>query len=317
MRPLAGLLLLLCISSCNQPPPELKVLPVAEPGIEARLYSKPQNWQNPIVVVLPGSKPGHIKSKALYNLVESGYDAYSLAYHGIDRLPAQLEEVPVEYVHRCIQWLRQKPQTKGRKIVMMAISRGSELALIYSHHFRGLDGLICYAPSSMVLPNHVGYPHDQPYKSSWTLNGTPLPFAPLARFKDPAGKIKYKKYLEPWVAPTTTGAIDVHGIDCPVLLLAGADDLVWPSAQMAHIIEGKIKIAQPNSWVRTVVYADAGHQFLWFDQGYPDFTATSQSMNLTGIKKHRFLFGGTEQGTKEAMVNSRKEVLDFLQMIKY
>jgi len=317
MRPFAGLLLLTCLSSCNQPPPDLNVLQVAEPGIEARLYSKPRNWQNPIVVVIPGSKPGHIKGKVLYDLVESGYDVYSIAYHGISHLPAQLEEIPVEYVHQCLQWLRQKPQTKGRKIVLMAISRGSELALIYGHHFGDIDGLICYAPSSMVLPNHVGYPHNQPYKSSWTLNDTALPFAPLARFKDPAGKITYRKYLEPWVSTTASGSIDVQGIDCPVLLLAGADDQVWPSAQMAQLIDGQIKAAQPDCWVRTVIYAEAGHQFIWFDQGYPDFTATSQSINLTGIKKHRFMFGGTEQGNKAAMVNSRKEVLDFLQMVKY
>ena len=41
-----------------------------------------------------------------------------------------------------------------------------------------------------------------------------------------------------------------------------------------------------------------------------------QSTNLTGIKKHKFLFGGTKEATYRAMIDSRLAVIDFLEEIE-
>lgn len=66
--------------------------------------------------------------------------------------------------------------------------------------------------------------------------------------------------------------------------------------------------------VKLMGFANCGHQFFWFGSGEP-VAATSQSARITGIKKHRFIYGGTQPGTQRAMKESRKEVLEFLKSL--
>ena len=71
-----------------------------------------------------------------------------------------------------------------------------------------------------------------------------MPFAPLPYFTDPAGPVTYRKYIDPMLANKEilqNSRIKVEHIRCPILLLAGKDDQVWPSYEMAQMMYDALK----------------------------------------------------------------------------
>ena len=298
--------------ACHSGEKEIPFDEITKYGIRAKFYKVPENSLNPIIVLLSGSGGSFISDHAIKGLLLSGYDVFSLAYFGLKGLPSVIEHVPLEYVHQAISYV--KKEAPDRKVVLLGISKGAELALCYASRYSAIDGLICYAPSSIVLPHHVKRNLDDPLKSSWTWKGEELPFAQLASFSDPPGEVVYKKYMVPVLfsdAELQKSSIAVEQIVCPVLLLAGKDDLVWPTYEMSLLARHRMLEQDSTKQVRLVGYDDCGHQFFWFSSGEPSAT-TSQSARITGIKKHRFIYGGTQAGTQRAMIASRNEVLEFL-----
>jgi len=88
--------------------------------------------------------------------------------------------------------------------------------------------------------------------------------------------------------------------------------MVWPSYEMSEIMVADFQDADKESLVKSIGYIDAGHQFFWASAEEPEAIPSVQSLRLTGIKKHKFPFGGTKEGTREAMMASRLDVLTFL-----
>ena len=314
MRHLIKVFIITILLSCQKAALNIDVKAVEENGIVGEYLFQKENVQNPIIVVLSGSGKGLLHARELEGLVQEGYDVFSVAYQGQKLLPKRINRIPIEYVKKCIDWAQTKNEGT-RKIILLGISRGAELALLYASKFDNIDGLIGYSPSNIVLPDHVGVDDTMPLLSSWTYQGRDIPFANIRRFDDEAGKIRYKKYIDPILKKrvnSSEGFIDVSKIKCPTLLLSGKADLVWPSYEMSEMM---VEETERRNTIKSIGYENAGHQFLWFSKGEPTRVATSQSLRLTGIKKHRFLYGGTEEGTKKAMIESRKEVLKFIDFI--
>ena len=286
--------------------------------VHMQCESNPENIDNPIILILPGSSPGYLPSEVVLGLVENGYDVFSLAYFGIGSLPDRLEEIPLEYFHLAVSEIRSLINSPNRKIVLLGISKGAEGALLYASRFKDIDGLILYAPGSWVLPNHVDRRMDKEIKSSWMCNGRPVPFLPLEKFDEPAGRVEYRSYFRKALLDTTFSnsfIIEAEHIPCPILMMSGSDDNVWPSADMSEIIEKRVLRSNQNARIERLVFPNAGHQFFWFGIHEPRILSRSQTLRLTGIKKHRFTFGGTDEGNLSAMKSSQIKVLSFLQML--
>ncbi len=314
------LLLAFAVFSCQSPlPSDLTITSIEEAGVYAQLMEKQGNEDKVLIVLVPGSRPGFIKQEALFGLVKSGYDVLSIAYFGYADLVPQLEAVPLEYLNNCIVWAQKR--FPNRKIVLMGISKGAEYALSYASYFDRIDGLIAYSPSCLVIPNHVGVPENKAYHSSWTLEGEEIPFANIKRFDDPAGTLKYGKYIEPILADTAMldqSIIKIERSTCPILLLSGKADSVWPAYQMSLILQNRAITEGQNQRIKHVAYENCGHQLFWWEDRVPQANevVTSQTMRLRPIKKHRFKFGGTNEGTQKGMLASRKAALDFLDQLE-
>lgn len=318
MKNILFVLFVFSMLSCQHEPINFKVDTIDESGIIGVHLSKIENGANPILIILPGSGKALLDKEEISGIVADGYDVLSLAYYGKKHLPKRISKVPVEYVNKAVKWTRSK-MDPGRKIVLTGISKGAELALLYASLYDNIDGLICYSPSILVLPDHVGIPDKTPLISSWTYQNKEVAFAAIRRFDDKAGKVLYKKYLEPLLDSLPEhprGKINADQINCPTLLLSGKSDMVWPAYEMSELITRELKNKSPRRQIESIGYDDAGHQFFWFAEGQPERVTTSQSVRLSGIKKHRFIYGGTEEGTKKAMLKSRKAVIDFLENIK-
>ncbi|MCI4671908.1 MAG: hypothetical protein MRZ79_27445 [Bacteroidia bacterium] len=312
---LLAIIWLCWFSGCAQDSGRISVEKITANGIQARLIQKAENNDRPLIILVPGSGGSFIPNQALEGLVNGGYNVLSIAYFGKKGLPKEIELVPLEYLEKVVRWAKNK--YSNSKIVLLGISKGAEYSTVFASKYDLLDGLICYSPSSFVLPRHVGVKEGEVQRSSWSYKGERVPCAQLAPFKDPAGEVHYKKYIEPIFESKqefSVSLIRAFFVKCPMLMLSGEDDMVWPSTKMSQLLQFTIKNSEsPTSSFKHISYKDCGHQFFWFGDGQPESRPLYQSVNLTGIKKHKFLFGGTDEGTIKAMVDSKKAVFEFLE----
>jgi pimeloyl-ACP methyl ester carboxylesterase len=187
------------------------------------------------LLVLGGSEGGvgHRPEPAL--LASHGYPTLKLAYFREKGLPQELSEIPLEYLVRGLEWLRK--ETGARRIVVIGASRGAELALILGSRFPELvDGVVAYAPSSVVYPGLASEP-----SAAWTYRGKPLETISLGTTR----------------ASNRAAVIPVERINGPVMTVAGLSDQVWPAAIYAAAIAERR--AAFGKHTVTLVYQDAGH----------------------------------------------------------
>lgn len=318
MKTLIKILTIILLSTCSNSPDSISISEFEATGIMGRFLKKEGNHIRPIVIILPGSSMGFIKESEIYGIVENGYDVLSLAYYGIGNLSKQIEHIPIEGINNSITWLEKNGIKEERKIVLLGISKGAELGLVYASKYNNIDGLACYSPSNIVLPNHVGINNEENYKSSWSHKGKEINFSNLKKFIEPAGKIEYRKYISPILKDSVElgrGRIKVEDIKCPILLMSGKEDKVWSSFEMSELIKRDVEKninAKEKHKVKVVGYEKCGHQFFWFGNGDPQKITTSQSMRITGIKKHRFIYGGEKEWILKAMKESKREFFNFI-----
>ncbi len=318
MKHLLLLFITLSCLACQSTPEHITVTAINEDGLRARWLTSAGNEARPAVVVFPGSSGGFIPDKHFHGLVESGYDVLSIAYHGIRGLPKRIERIPLESLHQGIQWFRQHYPSHQRKLVVLGVSRGGELALLYASNYHDIDGVVAYSPACVSLPTHVELKATEAAMASWTYQERDIPYLPLRPFDSPAGEVIYKTYIEEALQDTQALAaamIPVEAIRCPVLLLSAEDDQAWPSTLMSELLMQRLVAQRTEALFTHLSFPDAGHQFLWFAEGEPPYAVSSQSMRITGIKKHRFIYGGTDAGTIQAMLDSRAATLQFLEQL--
>jgi hypothetical protein len=129
----------------------------------------------PAVMVLPGSGGG-IPSPFAVELASEGFTALVLAYFGIEPLPAELIEVPVELLSDGIDWLRAKGLVPSSRIGIVGQSKGSEYALVAASLLRQEVAVVAYVPSSVAWSGITRWDPSREFKGSWTWRGAALPF---------------------------------------------------------------------------------------------------------------------------------------------
>jgi dienelactone hydrolase len=212
-------------------------LTLARDGLAARLWTRPRGSRRPVAVLsLGGSEGGYGNDRVEALLASHGYPVLQLAYFGEQGLPGELSEIPLEYFVRALERLRSRG---AERIVVVGISRGAELALILGARFPELvDGVVAYAPSSVVNPAQDGGP-------AWTFRGLPLPTVPCSEYGS--------------TSPTNGEAvIAVERISGPVMTVAGVSDTVWPAANYSAAIARRLK-EHDRPDTTEIVFPDAGH----------------------------------------------------------
>jgi dienelactone hydrolase len=213
-------------------------LTVAADGLAGRLWTPAQDDRRPVAVLSLGGSEGGYGSDWVERLVAShGYPVLQLAYFDAEGLPNELSEIPLEYFASALQRLR--AENGVERVVVLGFSRGAELALILGSRFAGLvDGVVAYAPSSVVNPSLDCGP-------AWTLRGAPLPTVDCSEYGN--------------ASPSNGEAvIAVERIDGPVMAVAGVSDSVWPAASYAAAIESRLE-EHERSEVTVAVFPAAGH----------------------------------------------------------
>lgn len=295
-------------------PRALERRPVISDGLVATLLlPPPSERRGPAVVVLGGARGG-LDEHGAGALAEAGFVALALAYFGAESLPGALVEIPLEYVGRAIAWLRAQPEVGGRRVGLVGRSKGGELALQAAATYREhISAVVGYTPSPVVWQ---GLPADrrgwrEPPRSSWTLNGNPLPFLPLAKPRASdlprivlsmlAGKLAlrpaYERALDDDEA-REHATIPLEHIAGPVLLISGSDDQMWPATALCELAMTRLARRKHPSADRHLTYDGAGHLLALPGSRPPD----------TG----RFAVGGSPAADGHASDDAWPHVQDFL-----
>ncbi|MBT8487467.1 MAG: acyl-CoA thioesterase/BAAT N-terminal domain-containing protein [Gemmatimonadetes bacterium] len=282
--------------------PALRVSNVSEPAFRGRLFS-PESPRGGGVVVLGGSEGGFPDGLAAL-LAANGYVALSVPYFGVEDLPPELAEIPLETVVEAVAWLRGHPRTSGR-VALFGTSKGAEAALLASTLAPGPVALVAYAPSSVAWSCICS----ETLRSSWTWRGESLPavgpgaddsYDPAGGPIRPAVHYLYRKRISPG-----TGHIAIEQFDGPILLVAGEDDQLWPSHLMAQELMARRAEVRGHPLDRLHVYADAGHLI-----GKAFLPSGS-----TRIARGRLETGGSRQGNAAAQADAWPKVLAFLERV--
>ena len=120
---------------------------VNEKGFQANFFVKEEIEDQLTIILIGGGDWGDYWGQAFG---KANYAALSLPYHRREGLPELIEEIPLEYFEKAINWLKEQPAVNPDKIVVMGASRNAELALVIASYFPlSVLGVIAYCPFSV------------------------------------------------------------------------------------------------------------------------------------------------------------------------
>lgn len=244
--------------------------PVDKEGLVGTLFRPDAPGPRPAVVLL-GGVDGALMEGTAAVLASEGYAALALAYFGVDPLPRELAEIPLEYFERTISWLRAQPNVQSGRVAVMGVSKGGELAVLlgatYPEHVGAVVG---YSASSIVWRGGPYGPQSllaRP-RSSWMLRGEPLPFVdPKPRLSEilgtfvgkfPDARAIHQRALED-IDAVASATIRAEKIDGPVLLVSHADDRLWPATRLSEMVMERLRAHGHPFPYEHLSYEDAGH----------------------------------------------------------
>lgn len=258
--------------------------------IHGVLFVPPGAGAHPGVLVVGGSEGGLPSEKAAW-LASHGYAGFALAYFRYDGLPAELENIPLEYFGNALSWMMTRPEITPDHIAMMGTSRGGELALQLGSMFPDLKAVVAYVPANVRYPSCCG---NTRFPYAWTWHGRALSYA-LPRFAlDPAKQLEAEIAVE-----------HIHG---PVLVVSGESDGVWPSPLMTQAVVERLKSACFAFTVERLNYLHAGHL-----AGRPEIVPAWHGVVRHPVSGREMDLGGNAKGDAESSLDAIPKVLDFLQ----
>ncbi|HXT73100.1 MAG TPA: acyl-CoA thioester hydrolase/BAAT C-terminal domain-containing protein [Candidatus Angelobacter sp.] len=288
-----------------------------EEGFAGRLFIPPGREPHPIVMVLGGSGGGYDLDKAAV-LARHGFATLSLAYFGLPKLPTWLHRVPLEYFAHAMAWLGRQPEVDARRMGVLGVSRGAELALLLSSTFPEIRAVVAYAPSAVTWGSGGRDKASGEIIPCWTRGGEAISFAPLplrgfmARSAVPVAllrrPVKFRSLFRAALRNRETVAraqIPVERTRGPILLISGGDDHVWPASQMAEMVCARLRAQNFAHSVEHLHYPKAGHELR-----YP-FLPTSARTTRPGGFKFAISFGGTAEADAEAQKDAWRRTLSF------
>jgi dienelactone hydrolase len=237
-------------------------------------------------LVLSGSS-GRVEVARADLLARHGVHALTYQWFGAAGQPPGICEYPLELFEPALDLLA----TTCDRIVLVGVSKSAEAFLLYAAHDPRVDGVVALAPSHVAWAN-VGPGTDgqsRPQRSSWTWRGVPVPFVPyddeFAIDTDPPEyRPMYEHSLTAYPDAVEAARIPVEQIFADVVVVAGEDDRLWPSAASAREIEARR--AAYGLPTRLVTHPAAGHRVIL--PGEPGATG--------GLRMAR---GGTEPADRE------------------
>ncbi len=293
--------------------PEVRRIEVRKNGVVGVLFIPSSEKPLPVIITLSGSNGGISESRAKL-LASNGFAVFALGYFGVDGLPSNLQDIPLEYFETAFTWLKDQTNIDFSHIGLYGVSRGAELSLILGSLFpESVQAIVAIAPSSVVYGGLGKTP-----VNAWIYKGNPiLPFAPAAQtaFMDGKGATPEnpvntrESFLEGMKdkAAFAAASIPVENIRCPLLLVSGGDDQMWPSDLYAQQIVDRLEKHHSPIVCHHLHYPDAGHGI-----NIPNLPIPGPTY-YHPISKQWFSMGGTRATDAKASIDSWRKIIVFFQ----
>lgn len=260
----------------------IAVQEIASEQFVGKLFSPKAARPAPGVIVLGGTSGAlHLSVASL--LAVHGFSALALAYFGQPGLPPKHENIDIEYFSRAIDWLLTRPEVGVDGIGVVGISRGGEAALITAAHDERVRAVVSYNGSGVMFQS---WNVNAEGGAAWRRAGEALPFLPvsidrtqLAQSSEDHPFSTKNQFL---AAMGDNDAVQqatppLERINGSLLLIAGCDDSVWPSVELAEYVERYLKQKDFSFPVVRQNYSGAGHHL-----GYPSFLPSTVSISSRG-----------------------------------
>lgn len=294
--------------------PEVKVEQVKEfPG--AVFATLPGSARRPAIILLGGSEGGGRVAQRSPGWASRGFAVLGLPYYSpgsgereIPELPAAFADIPVDRLNTAFEWLKQRPEVDASRVALVGGSKGAEFALIAASRFKWITSVVASVPSDVVWEGWG--PDVRPgTRSSFSLDGKPLPFVPYIGFAEEfdgfriGRDVKMRRFQDRGRAANPAAAvkarIEVEKFRGPLMVIGGHDDQVWASGMMAQNIAER----RAGAGLETValIFPEAGHAL----SGSGWMPTTQYNVGLSKS-------GGTPQANAAAQARAFPETIAFL-----
>jgi uncharacterized protein len=217
------------------------------------------------VVVAAGSS-GRVDVGRAKLFASHGAVALALRWFGGDGQVPGICEVPLETFTEAADEL----VAQGcKRLAFVGTSKGAEAGLLTALYDSRFDVVAAISPTSVVWGN-VGPGRDGevwPQRSSWTYQGTPLPFIasdPYWKREYVDGLVSYRSLHEQslvrFASEVDAATIRVEAIQAQIVLVAGCSDALWPSDIFAKSIASRLTTFGKH--YRLLLNQEAGHRVL-------------------------------------------------------
>lgn len=279
---------------------------IREGGLVGTFFCNSSTGPLPTIIVLGGSEGGLREGNAAL-LASYGFNTLALAYFGIEDLPNELVEIPLDYIEKAIDWLKGNTKVDFTRLGILGTSKGGELALLSASMFSSIKAVVGYVPSGVIFPGIS----KSVVESSWKYKNESLPFAygtvpsevelDLYHAREQGKPISWRKVYQSWAEGEKMAEIPVENIQGSVLLISGGDDQLWPADLLCERVINRLKDHKHPYTYEHINFPRAGHSF-----GIPVFP-TSQSLVTPG----KLLLGGTPKDNAHAQFEAWEKVKVF------
>ncbi len=285
-------------------------LPVRERGLVGTFFFHSNAGPLPTVIVFGGSEGGLRESNAAL-LASHGFNTLALAYFGIEDLPKELVNIPLDYIEEAIDWLNNNPNVDSNKLGVFGTSKGGELALLSASIFPSIKAVVGYVPSGVVYP---GIGQSALGLTSWQYKGQSLPFAygkvpmevtkKLEQAIHTSKPISWRETYQYWAEGEKQAEIAVENIQGSILLISGGDDQLWPADILSEKVIARLKKYNHPYNFKHINFPKAGHSF-----SAPGFPTTQSVMSPFGNGK--LILGGTPKDNSQAQFDAWRRTVVF------
>lgn len=272
---------------------------VRDNGLVATWYPPASGKKGPVILVLGGSEGGEKMVNYLgMAFASKGYGVLALAWFNADGLPPHLQEIPLEYFAKAIDWIEAQPLADASKIGLYGVSKGGEAALLIASRQPEIRAVTAAVPSSVVWQG-INFTDYTSVKSSFSLDGKPVTYMPYDQSAPFSTVLDlYQRSLK-FTDQHPGAAIPVEKINGPVLLLSGRQDGLWPSSAMSDQVIARLDAEGFKHKRQHIAYDNAGHTGVV--PPYDEKPGSNGGFNM----------GGTPEGNKAAREDAFAKTLVF------
>ena len=249
---LFSLLLLAGTASASENAVEVKI--VTYKNLVAKLYLPKVAGKVPAIIAFGGSDGGLNGGNGNADLLApQGFAVLSLAYFKEAGIPPTLDQIPMEYFIKAIDYLVTVPAIDAARIGVVSGSRGSEAALLLATLDPRIKSVV------VTTPSNVAWQGMTKAKSAWTYRGQDVPALALGLDENAPKVSRFEAALAD-KENVFRAQFALEKIRGPIFMVSAQKDQIWPSWQMATDITAYLKTREFQYSVTHSSYP-TGHGF--------------------------------------------------------